>query len=727
MAATDLDKQCFVVRSDDLGLLTLVSPTTQVGANTTTGATAVAIGFTFTFDGVAYTTIDELSTYGVCCLNNTPPIPSAPGNLFAAATTVLLAPWYTNSRTAITTGYIKTEVQGTAPFRRLVIEWKVYGEESDPATDCDVLNYQLVLYESVERVEFRYAARVTVGTPSAIGAARGVKGETIGLATNFRDLAVFNLALGGSDSTTTATLDVDDYDALVAGGAVVMEPNWPMAGRAFLIDPNEVTGFDPYSVGVWKMAQFVNWLWCNHTPALLNFSPYQGAAVASAVFVRPCVPSDEGLDYKVWVQVYAGSGGNCTVTIDEDAAADPQPATGADWSNIGSDEQAVVGGSWNGLTPVTVTIDPGTTYLRFTVALSAGTGYTGSILVAPAALDDLDEVYTSLTGFIPMGLMQLRQTGAAVHAEWFNRAYRNMALILADRRQEVWSSVYAVATLASATNRPVRAIGVSKGTLAGWAGQAAKARIYARDTTGGAPLQISEEGNGLLAEFTVDASGGEFRAQSADVDLLASEPDIRAICDPVGTLYPHSIAIDWAPTLSTANLIPGVTPSPRLAYLFAIAARMEKCLRCYAHAGLAVWLTRGASKGASAYNRVQTMVGPATKALRPKVARSSDDQHGADGWSYPTSIYAASSGSGPDNEIIIPSPHLRGGEDYPPEGAIAYAYGAEVYDAAPTDAIDRYLESPTATVMTGAAVERVEVAGGVGITFTAVKADGLAL
>jgi len=322
---------------------------------------------------------------------------------------------------------------------------------------------------------------------------------------------------------------------------------------------------------------------------------------------------------------------------------------------------------------------------------------------------------------VPMSIRALRVQGAGVYAEWFNRAWKNLAFIANDRRQMVWSSVWpdeSHETIVATTERPVRTIGVSKGAIPGFRGQAAKARIYARDSVANSPLQLSEQGNGLLAEWTVGTHSGEYRAQTANIALVSDEPLITATVSPEGATSPMAVLVDWAPAWSTGDLFTGVTPAPRLALLLGLVRRKERALRVYAYCGNATMLARG--KSSSNKWRLQTWVGPAVKALRPLIARDSDDQ---DYSSAESLIYATSSGSGAADEITVPSPHTRGRDDYPPEGAIAIGAGGEIYDAAPAASVSRLLESPTATSMTGGARERVEVLRGVGITFRPVKAD----
>lgn len=737
MAQSDLDKMVFYARDElpagatltasvsDRGLLQLDSPTTHFGPADGGDVAGVAIGFTFHVGGVAYTTC-TVCTAGFVQFAGSVDYDNA--NLFAANSDVIIAPWYdatqltaySNPAGGSVSGYLKSETQGTAPFRRFVVEWfnNVY-----VALSSHLIRYQLVLYETKDAFEFRYAPPILSIGPAPT-ASRGIK-----VGTDYRNLSwPTGSGLMGGDLPPTAhtTLDIDTFREFVPY-VFVGEPNWPMCGRAFMVNPDMITGRDIFGSSdvIWRIANFVNWLWCRHTPPLINIAPYEETDRSTVTYVVPCSPSDEGLPYRVYVQVWATAGANCTVEIYEDAAADPQPGTGGDWSLIDSEVQAVTGSAWNELTSYVIAIDQATTHLRFVVSVSSGNLRLGSVMLVPNQASDIDETYTSLTGFVPMAIGMLRNLKAPVHPEWFNRAWANIAHILRDRRQMVWSSVWPELSLTSLTStvaKPVRVIGTSKAWLP-VRGAECKARIYARDTTGGAPLMVSEAGNGLIGQWTVGDNGGEYRTQDVTTELISDEPHITATCEPEGTLSPMAVVVDWSPALSTASLFPGVTPAPRLAHLFALVARMDFALRCNVATGLATLLARG--KTSSNKWRVQTWVGPAIGAMRAKVARDNGDPSAASG---DTLIYAASSGSGADDEIYIETPHDRGRDEYPPEGRVEVVASSEDFDAAPSATMSRLLESPTATVMTGGARERVEIVRGVGVVFVPARfADPQAL
>lgn len=187
-------------------------------------------------------------------------------------------------------------------------------------------------------------------------------------------------------------------------------------------------------------------------------------------------------------------------------------------------------------------------------------------------------------------------------------------------------------------------------------------------------------------------------------------------------ITPTNIA--WAGTDPDADLILGVTPFPRLEYLVSLAARVQAaCIAPYAMTGVSTRLRVGNSNADASNWALYQMINVATFALRAKIARS--DQDGA---SAPRSTYiiAASSGAGADDEIVIPCPFARGEDDWPPDtGSCVVVSGADTYDAAPADPMDRLLESPTAAQLTGPVAELIQIRGGVGCTFVPIQVADL--
>lgn len=708
MTVTQASRYLVTPRSDDRGLLPLVSPTTQLGANSTGSASGVAIGFSFTFEGTAYSTC-YLSAYGFLRLAGTL-TSSTNSNLWASSTNIVLAPWYDRMKTAEGSGYIKTETQGVAPFRRFIVEWRNYLTYSQTAANNDLAVFQCVLYETTSRFEFRYATRVRTGSPGYGSASVGFKGNTSSVTTNLRSCTTVNHALGGSTSTLSTSLTWSTYD-IVAQSSFVCEPAWPMSGRYFPLVDSDLTGLqDPYGEPAWKIANNVNWLWCRHGPPAVSFAPQERTERAAHTYVVPVrLSADAEVTYRAMLEVYATTGALCTVTLWTPAVADPDPTDNADWTTLATSTDSVSSGlNTLEIAGIATASDD---ILRWTISVASGLCIVHHVALAPALRDTFDiKGYTS--GFVPMGLGQIRQVGAPVHPEWFNRAWRSLAYVLADRAQVVWSSVwphYSLLEIAATASKPERVLGVAACTLRDRPAQLVKARIWARDDVGGAKVWISESGANSVELDVID---DKYRLVEEDLQLVGSLPTVTMSARPVGNLSVMGAVLEWSPDLSTDDLIEGVTPAPRLEYLFALAERMRYAFTAYAVPGLCGLFARG--KYSTDYWPINVIVPPGTRSLQPRIARAATE---VDRTAEDSRLFGDTSGSGAQDEVIIPSPHTDGVDAFPPEGRVVIAAGSRVWAPLPTVAQDRLLESPTETDMSGPARERVRVLRGVGVTF----------
>tara|TARA_R110000868_G_scaffold116082_3_gene309463 strand:- start:7930 stop:9324 length:1395 start_codon:yes stop_codon:yes gene_type:complete len=172
------------LQATDGALLTLSSPTTLLGVNNSSAVTNTAIGFTWTFNGTAYTTLPRISSQGFIRLDSTTNLTNNTA-MDAASAAVILAPWWDDMVTspAPASGGVFLELQGSAPTRKLVIEWRCDASFSNLWTAyTERIKFQVVLYESGGKVEFRYGtyaaiAGVAYGTPGS-SASCGVKVST---------------------------------------------------------------------------------------------------------------------------------------------------------------------------------------------------------------------------------------------------------------------------------------------------------------------------------------------------------------------------------------------------------------------------------------------------------------------------------------------------------------------------------------------------------------------
>lgn len=715
MAITSLDRFVVYRRTDDTDLVPLGSPTTDLGANVTTTATGISIGFTFTLDGVDYTTC-ALSARGFLRLAGSV-TSGTNSNLFGSSSDVVLAPWWDSIETAVTVGYVKHEVQGTAPWRRFVAEWYVNLSDTYDGTNYVRAKMQCVLYENWNQIDFRYGSRESGGSPANTGSASvGIKGVTSVATDNYRDFAVDNLSLGGSK--TTSTTNLRHYASEWPTGAIVCEPAWPMVG--FYVDTSldDLTGIQhPYGDPARVFASNSNWHYCRHTPALVNASPWHDPSTTynNPVYVVPITPSADGRAYQVYVEAYQANG-SPSLQVSEDAAADPQPATGADWSTL-TNQTGPAGTGNQEWTVFEITPATSATFLRFKV--TSNDFRLESVVVRPKPLDDFDPTLTYASGWQPVSIAQIRQRGAAVHPEFYNRCWRNAARVCLDLRQVLWSHVGSTASTYGLTGGtyPVRVVGTSACALKGWPAESVRVDLYAYDEADNALVVLGQRG-GSSVSFDVDSNGTEYRIQTQTLALVGDEPVLTLSADPVTKTWIGACVVSWVPSLVDADYIQGTTPAAKLEYLAALASRQRlACLYAYAYAGLATMLRRSSSSAI----RCAWIVGPAVKALRPRVARHAGTTKGT---AQDTSLYGASSGAGAADEIVIPNPNPEDRDAYPPDGGtISIASGALVYDATPASAGDRLLESPTAGVYTGATHERVIALYGVGLTLVPVPDD----
>lgn len=715
MAITSLTKALLFTRTDDRDLIPLSAPTTDLGANSSSAVAGIAIGFSFTFDGTTYTTA-YLSAFGFVRLAGAETT-ATNGNLFVASTSVILAPWWDNLETADTVGYLKHETQGTAPFRRFVVEWYANMQAGATAVDYDRAKFQLVLYESKNKVEFRYGTLETGGSPSraAYSASLGVKGDTSVTATNYIDYMTTTRALGGSSSSTTSNLRAQSNWPATT---YKLEPNWPMSGRFFHIGTQLLAGLQhPECEPAWFIANNNNWLRCNFTPSLVNLSPMYSPKT-DPNYVCPVSPSADGRLYRVSIETYSTAGGTLTVDVGRDNAANPQPAVAGNWTSLATSSEVATAVGYRTWVTFTITVPSTALFLRFAFT---GSGLTAmSIEVHPEPLTDFDPTVALTSGWKWMGLGQLRQQGAAVHPEWYNRAYRNVAKLAADLKQMLWSHATvdgADQVISGTAAAAVRTIACAPAAFPTWRNQAVTTAIYAYDSVDGGKLVMGERGGNVTAAYTVNNNAGAYRGQSAALTLVSDEPTIFATMDPAGNAHVMAAVVTWTPPFADVDLMEGDTPAPRLSALLALVNRIRTlALFGWSMTGLAVGLTQGTSgQFVCAW-----MVPPATKALKPKVARHMRGTVTA----LPTGIYGASSGAGGADQVVLQPPAAIGTDTWPPDLAqVSVVASSDRYDATPAAASDRLLESPTLALLTGGVRERVQAVYGVGMTLVPYPVD----
>ncbi len=171
--------------------------------NTGTGATrlfsaaddstqTVSLPFGFTFSGITYTTSNFLAVNanGFAYFSRAPVTASNPSlavnsNLFSNADpNAVLAPWYDDlSVAAVGTnpaGSVLFQTQGVAGSRTLTVQWtNVSSNNSTAGGQPRRINFQLVLFEASQAIEFRYGTAVGTTYSNLESASLGIE-DSIG-------------------------------------------------------------------------------------------------------------------------------------------------------------------------------------------------------------------------------------------------------------------------------------------------------------------------------------------------------------------------------------------------------------------------------------------------------------------------------------------------------------------------------------------------------------------
>lgn len=563
LKATDMTRMLVHRRSADTRFYPLDSPTSVLGANSSAAA-SFSWGFDFRLDGTAYTSA-YLSGRGFVDFTNAAP-GADPAVFFGSTNLPLIAAWWDDCATADTVGYVKAEVQGTAPFRRCVIEWYIKLLSTQTGTDYERGKVQAVLFETWDRVELRYGALEVGGSPSrtGYGAVAGICADMAG-GNRRRSFLSDTLVLGGRDSATPAyAVAPTDWPAV----AFVAEPNYPFTGRFLGIGADELSGLQTaYSDPVRKLANDVNWHFLCHAPPLVNVAPYyDGGATVGAndqSIVQPIVPSADGLEYDVRIVTY-GTATLATLAVAQNDVAEPDPDTAGDWTDIDTTAEATISGltEWS---PLSLTIPAATTALRFRVTCS-GTDKVRimAIMVTPRVTDLIDLAAGAGSGFEFMGLGQIIQEGASIHPEWYNRAWRNPARVMADRRQRLFSMAIpfvhggtpkVALTLDSTAAQTARTIGLSPASFVGQGGATVRISAYAYDTGSdgtNSHVYVSERGGGGGASLTIPNNGSGAGADTyglveTTLEVTRGEPAFAVTMEPVTELHLLALSIDWVP------------------------------------------------------------------------------------------------------------------------------------------------------------------------------------
>lgn len=206
---------------DSAGLLALTAPSVLVATDLDDATSSLTdIGFTFNFNQTAYEEI-AVSSNGYAQFSTIAAFDTT-NNMDEEDSRVMLCPWWDDLMTAFEGTGIRQELLGDSPYRRFILDYSCFGSFNEDDLDNTVLNFQIVLYETSNIIEFRYDDLAATGEPptGSYAASCGVKVDTsTEIGGNFRDFFGTSHARGGSSDEPA---DNDTLVAKVGGGS-----NWP--------------------------------------------------------------------------------------------------------------------------------------------------------------------------------------------------------------------------------------------------------------------------------------------------------------------------------------------------------------------------------------------------------------------------------------------------------------------------------------------------------------------
>lgn len=215
-----------------------VDPATPLGGTTTAGP-GFPIGFNFTFGGTAYDKVGVNANGWITLGSSTVSVPSGSSPISGSATQVAAA--FARDLVARAGAEIRIETIGTTPNQKLVVQWSNYKRYTSTAGgfDTDSINFQVVLNETSNTIEFIYGNVETAATLTGDPIV-GIKGATT---TNYITLdGSFGALLKGT--STTATVDFNSTSAPAPGQVITFSPPTcflPTALTATALTPTSAT------------------------------------------------------------------------------------------------------------------------------------------------------------------------------------------------------------------------------------------------------------------------------------------------------------------------------------------------------------------------------------------------------------------------------------------------------------------------------------------------------
>ena len=222
---------------------TFTSTTGEALENMSTGTTTMVafdqddtasplfdMGFDFWFDGVRQNRFSA-NANGLMRLGSTVVSTASTNNLASATDTPQIAPYWDNLRIG-TNGKVHYKVVGTAPTRKLVVEWTgMQVPRLAVALQPGTATYQAWLYESTGKIEFVYGSGLVTNLVNS--------GYSVGFGTA---AAVFASVTTNGPSVSYAIANNSNFAAIASGTKYTFTPTTPVAPSGFGVTAITQTG-----------------------------------------------------------------------------------------------------------------------------------------------------------------------------------------------------------------------------------------------------------------------------------------------------------------------------------------------------------------------------------------------------------------------------------------------------------------------------------------------------
>jgi len=218
---------------------------------------AINIGFSFTYDNVAYTQF-KASTNGFITLDMTNTSAQPSNDLKSSTERLIIAPLWDNNKTG-SSGNVNYKLTGSTPNQVLTVEWKAL-RWNKSGFSAGTIDCQVKLYESTNVIEFIYnrGTYQSFTNSIGIGASIGIGGSSVN---DFIALSDIGSNATASTVTEITTIGKTPYDLQSTHGTQAEANAYIPNGLTYTFSiatalPIELLSFD----AIWKNEK-LNFYW----------------------------------------------------------------------------------------------------------------------------------------------------------------------------------------------------------------------------------------------------------------------------------------------------------------------------------------------------------------------------------------------------------------------------------------------------------------------------------